>query len=135
MAVFAVLGLYTSVLMSSNEAGADPEAIRASFQVAGEVVSACETVAVGFMESAASFSVRDAMVWYDERKREVDGECDSDSTRADLLTLIDTIRSPLLCPPSSPTRDIRVSLPACRPMSIESPVQSWLRSVTRSAVG
>ena len=64
VAVLAVLGLYTSVLMSSNEAGADPEASRASFQLAGDVVSTCVMDAVGFMDSAASLSASAAaMVW------------------------------------------------------------------------
>lgn len=41
--------------MISKEFGADPEAIKASFHVAGELVWTCVMVAVGFMERLASF--------------------------------------------------------------------------------
>ena len=55
VAVFAVFGLYTRVFMSSKGAGADPEAIRVSFHVAGEVVSAWLRVVEGLMDKASSF--------------------------------------------------------------------------------
>lgn len=74
VAVLAVFGLYTRVLMSSKEAGADPEAIRASFHVAGEDVSGWETATVGFMLSASSLRVRSfaAMGEEDEKGRKKD---------------------------------------------------------------
>lgn len=65
VAVFAVLGLYTSVLVSSKGFGADELASRASRQVFGEFVGACETVAAGEMESferACATASREAMV-------------------------------------------------------------------------
>ena len=53
--VFAVLGLKINVLIVSKDFGADPEAIRTSFHVAAELVSACKMVAVGLIERLLSF--------------------------------------------------------------------------------
>jgi len=95
VAVFAVFGLYTKVLMSSNDFGADPEAVRASFHSAGELVSAWVTVAVGFMARAFSFSVSsetEDIVCCERKKRAEAEEFECDSTHHGLLTLIDTIR-------------------------------------------
>ena len=67
VAVFAVLGLYTRVLISSKPCGADPLASRASRQDCGELVGPCETVAAGVMESFE----RDAVM---ESRDSADGE-------------------------------------------------------------
>lgn len=95
VAVFAVFGLYTKVLMSSNDFGADPEAVRASFHSAGELVSVWVTVAVGFMARPSSFaasSATDVIVCCERKKNAEAEEFECDSTRHGLLTLIDTIR-------------------------------------------
>ena len=69
VAVLAVLGLYTSVLISSKSFGALELASRASRQEAGEFVAACDTVAVGEMESferesvIASRDIAEECVW------------------------------------------------------------------------
>lgn len=53
VAVFAVFGLNTSVLISSKDFGASEVALRASRQVAGEVVSLCATLPDGVIERLA----------------------------------------------------------------------------------
>ena len=76
----AVLGLYTSVLISSKGLGASELASRASRQDWGEFVGACETVAAGEIESFESDWVIDsseaivvAGVW-NEREEEREEE-------------------------------------------------------------
>jgi len=51
VAVLAVLGLKTSVLISSKYFGAEAVEFKASRQVAGEVVSLWDTFPDGFIES------------------------------------------------------------------------------------
>lgn len=53
IAVFAVFGLNTSVLMSSKDSGAEGAAVIASRQFVGEEVSACEINAEMVMDSSA----------------------------------------------------------------------------------
>lgn len=53
VAVFAVFGLYTIVLMSSKDPGTDGFPPRASRQAAGELAGACSTVAAGVIERPA----------------------------------------------------------------------------------
>jgi hypothetical protein len=52
VAVFAVFGLNTSVLISSKDFGAEDVAFKAARQVAGEVVSLWDTFADGFIDSS-----------------------------------------------------------------------------------
>lgn len=51
-AVFAVFGLNTSVLISSNDFGVEDVSFNVSRQVAGDVVSLWDTLADGFIASA-----------------------------------------------------------------------------------
>lgn len=83
--------------MISNDAGADPEAIKVSFHVAGDVVSAWVRVAVGAIASAASWcAISAAMVVVENERAKLlfcCVKCDLNPDSAfGLLTLIDSIR-------------------------------------------
>ena len=69
VAVLAVLGLKTRVLMSSKDFGAEGEAIMASRQVAGEDVSACVMVAEGVMDRPARDWVIESIVFDDVEEK------------------------------------------------------------------
>ena len=67
VAVFAVFGLYTRVLINSNDSGTELVASKASRQDAGELVSAWDTVAVGVIERDAREAVKEDIVDVDRR--------------------------------------------------------------------
>lgn len=60
VAVFAVLGLNTSVFISSKDAGDAGVAFSASSHVAGELVSLCDTDPEGLRDIAARDCVMDS---------------------------------------------------------------------------